>query len=312
MLILRSILALYFRLINTFICAVRRQRQRLSKGIWVSTLPDDNIFHIWYNILLFYSPFYSEIHIVEKGIDKESSVQKWRLFVLKKLYPQSKIVFTKSIPVKEMPVLWLGYDNNKFIKYSSKNQYSEIVKKICSKKRGEYILFNQRAFNDRYLYESNTGLPLEDFFKTLQLQFPFKFCSFHEMTVEQQYEVCSKALVFISAHGAGCTNLIFTPLECPLIEINQRTHWYCDPVCDDHFFSKTKINEKCEGKLNYRESYHKADFHNLSYLVGKRYIEISPVKYEGVFQSRNPISKQKIFVDGISLVNSIKQCLNDL
>ena len=71
-----------------------------------------------------------------------------------------------------------------------------------------------------------------------------------------------------------------------------------------------KINDQCQGKLNYRKSYHKADFHNLSYLVGKKYIEISPVKYKGVFTSRNPISKQKIFVDGNLLVSTVEDCLN--
>ena len=310
MLILRALVRFYFHLTNAFICALRRQRQKKIKGIWISSIPDNNIFHVWYDALLYYSPYYREVHINEEGIDKESSVQKWRLFVLKKLYPNIKIIYTQSVSEKKNPTLWMGFDLTKFIKYSSKNQYSKIVKNICSKQKGEYVLCNQRAFDDRYLFDSNTSLPLEEFLKTQQLKFPIKFCAFHEMTVEEQYEACSRALVFVSAHGAGCTNLIFTPIECPLIEINQRTHWYCDPVCDDHFFNKTSINDQCQDKLNFIKVYHKSDFHNLSYLIGKKYREISPVKYDGVFKSRNPISKQKIFIDGNFLVNTIEDCLN--
>ena len=310
MLIKRAFLRLHYLLTFSMVFALRRLKLSILKNNWVSTNPDDNVFHVWYDMIEYFSPHYKEIHIVDAGIDKDSRVQRWRLFLLQKIFPKKTIKYVQSSSKPPSIKLRIGYDHNTFIQYPIKDPHRSIVDRICSKEKGEYVLFNQRAFDDRYLFDSNTSLPLEEFLKTQQLTFPIKFCAFHEMTVEEQYEACSRALVFVSAHGAGCTNLIFTPIECPLIEVNQRTHWYCDPVCDDHFFNKTNINDHCQGKLNFRTAYNKADFHDLCYLIGKKYREISPVKYEGVFKSRNPISKQKIFVDGNILVNTIEDCLN--
>jgi hypothetical protein len=167
-------------------------------------------------------------------------------------------------------------------------------------------LFNQRSINNRYLYDANTELPLQDFLLLKDLKVPLKICSFDTMTPEEQYEFCSKAIIFISAHGAGCTNCIFTPIDCPLIEINLRTHWYCDPVCDDHFYEKISINKKCETKLD--KPFHKADYHNLCSLINKKYFEIEPLYYSGKFMSRNPISKEKIYIDGEKLLEIIDFC----
>jgi hypothetical protein len=123
--------------------------------------------------------------------------------------------------------------------------------------------------------------------------------------VEEQYDICSDAALFICGHGAGCTNLIFTPKNCPLIEINFRNHWYCDPVCEDHYNGTISINEKCNGKLCYREYFHKADYHNLCHLIDKKYLEVEAVEYGGRFLSKNPISKQRIYIDGNQLAHTI-------
>jgi hypothetical protein len=196
-----------------------------------------------------------------------------------------------------------SYNCWEFIKYPIDNHILEIVNKINSKCKGKYILLNQRSINNRYIYENDTELPLEEYL--LKFNFPFKFCNFENMTPEAQYEICSKALIFISVHGAGCTNLIFTPIECPLIEINFRKHWYCDPVCDDHLFKIVDINEKCNGQLTYSKEFHKADYHNLCYLIGKKYIEIESIKYKDGFNDKNPINKTKIYIDGQNLLNLI-------
>jgi fructose-1,6-bisphosphatase/inositol monophosphatase family enzyme len=92
------------------------------------------------------------------------------------------------------------------------------------------------------------------------------------MTPEEQYHICSEAALFISAHGAACSNMIFTPSSTPMIEINFRKDWYCDPVCDQHYHNKISFDTKCNGQLLHAE-YHKADFHNLSHLLGKKYYE---------------------------------------
>ena len=109
-------------------------------------------------------------------------------------------------------------------------------------------------------------------------------------------------------HGAACTNLIFTPKDVVFIEINFRTNWYCDPVCDEHFTCKIGINEKCNGPLLHK-NYHKADYHNLSYLLGRKYFEINPICYGGKFIDRNPISKESIYVNSKQIIDIINNSL---
>jgi hypothetical protein len=270
---------------------------------WLSTISDNNIWHILiFDIIPNYGR-YKNIFISENNINKDSKPQIWRNFVLKKIYPESKIFYIKTNPEQKKSEDY-SFNHYDFIKYNKNEKFKKIISKINSNKEREYILLNQRRYDDRYLYENNTGLPLHDFFKDKKIKIKFKHCCFDEMTIEQQFDICSKAYLLISTHGAGCTNLIFTPMECPLLEVNQRTHWNCDPVCDDHFNGKLLIEEKCNGKLKNKKHYHKADFHNFCHLIDKKYYEISPKKYFGI-NNRNPINKKKIYIDGQECLNII-------
>jgi hypothetical protein len=267
----------------------------------VSKISDNNIFHIFvFDIIKLYTPTPSHIYI-EDNINIKHPCQLWRLFVLKKLYPNAKISILKDIQYKS-EYTYKGYDCWKFIKYPIDKHVYEIINKINSKEKGEYILLNQRSTNDRHMYDANTKLPLEEYLLAQEFTYPVKICNFETLKPEEQFAICSKAKIFISAHGAGCTNLIFTPPECPLIEVNFRKHWYCDNVCDDHFLGKISINDKCNGKLNYRPEFHKADYHNLCYLINKHYTEIQAEYYGGIFKSRSPISKTHIYIDDIVIL----------
>ena len=276
---------------------------------WVSSnMNDYNIFHIFaFDIIQYYNPNAKIIYINESHIDKNNPCQQWRFFVMNKLYPDIKIHFVNDTTYTPGIKTYGGYDCWQFIKYPIDNHILNIVNKINSKSKGQYILLNQRGINNREIYDNESNLPLQDYLLKKKFKYPFKYCNFEQMTPIEQYEICSEAAIFITAHGAGCTNSIFTPIECPLIEINLRTHWYCDMVCDDHFFNKIGVNEKCNGKLNYKNYFHKADYHNLCYLIGKKYTEIIPIKYGGKFTSRNPISKQQIFIDGNNLTKIIDE-----
>lgn len=274
-----------------------------------STITDNNIFHIFaFDIIKYYKPNAKYIFIDENNIDKNDKCQLWRLFIMKKLYSDSNIQYRKfRKTIKPSKETHRGYNCWEFIKYPMDKHIYKIVDKINSKYTSEYILLNQRSYNNRYLYDYKTKLPLQDYLLTKQFKYPLKICNFETMTPEEQYDVCSKAKLFISAHGAGCTNIIFTHIDCPLIEINLRTHWYCDPVCNDHYFEKISMNEKCNGKLTYRDSFHKADYHNLCYLINKKYTEITTVCYHGKFNDRNPISKQQLHIDGENLTKIIEE-----
>ena len=269
----------------------------------ISTIPDNNIFHIFaFDIIKYYSPLYTSVSIVDNNIDKENKCQQWRKFVMEKIYNVPVSYTDKRISNR---MTYSGYDCFNFIQYPPNGHIRRIVDKLC-KPTGSYILLNLRKQN-RVLYDFHTKQPLEEYINTKTFPIPFKWCNFDNMSVEEQYTICSDAALFISAHGAGCTNLIFTPSTCPLIEINFRKHWYCDPVCNDHFNGTISINAKCNGKLTYRNYFHKADYHNLCHLIGKKYHEIEAIEYAGRFLDRNPINKENVYIDADALVHTILQ-----
>lgn len=274
--------------------------------IYISSYNTTNICHIFTNdIINYYNPNYTEVYIYSDNIDKNNICQKWRYFVMKKLY--GNIQYTNKLSKNERT--YKGIDGLKFIKYEPCQHIINIYNSISSKKIGKYILLNQRSYNDRHLYEYNTKLELYEYLSNSNLDISIKCCNFENMTPEQQYQLCSESAIFISVHGAGCTNLIFTPSKTPLIEINFRKHWYCDRVCDRHYNKEISVNDKCNGKLNHRPYFHKADYHNLCHLINKKYIEMEAVEYGGGFNGRNPIMKQKIYIDGKILINHIKNIL---
>ena len=281
----------------------------------LSTIPDNNIFHIFaFDIIKNYNDKYSIAYINSENIDKNSNTQKWRYFVMNKLYNCKYIEKISSIKknLSNLKISHHGYNPFKFIKYKQDAHITKIYKKINSNKNnGKYILLNIRD-DTRILYDNNSKLKLENFLENnkYRLNAPFIYCNFSKIKPEEQYKLCNNARIFISAHGAGCTNLIFTPINTPLIEINLRKHWYCDNVCDDHYYGKISMNTKCNGKLKYN-NYHKADYHNLCYLLGKKYLEIEPIKYDGGFLSKNPISKKNIYINGYELILNINKLLNE-
>lgn len=274
-----------------------------------SDIDENNIFHIFeWDIIRHYSPHYQKALIFQNNIDKNHPTQKWRYFVMKKLYGSAEYTQQKYAS----PLTFGGFDCFNFIKYKPNYHLLNIYHKFNPKRSGKYILLVQRNENDRYLYDYNTKLDLQTYLNTKKFKLPVKWCNFENLTPEEQYEICSSAALFISAHGSACTNLIFTPKQTPCIEINFRKYWYCDNVCDDHFYQKISINQKCHGKLNYCSYFHKADYHNLCYLLGKKHVEMEAIEYGGKFNSRNPISKQQIYIDGNALEKHINELLKDI
>ncbi len=269
----------------------------------ISDIKDQNIFHIFaFDIIKYYDSKYKKVIIDSSRLDLENSCQKWRYFVLKKLY--ESVEYADNTTYKNKPT-HKDFIFSKFIKNGMDPHVKKIYDIISSKNEGKYILLNQRNSEDRYLYDYNTKIKLEDYLSSQDLKLPLRVCNFGIMTPEEQYEICANCAVFISAHGAGCTNLIFTPPKTPLIEVNFRKHWYCDPVCDDHFDGVISPNEKCNGKLCYHPIFHKADYHNLCYFIDKPYLEIEAQTYGRGFSSRNPISKRRIYIHGDNIVSYI-------
>ena len=177
-----------------------------------SNIPDNNIFHIFaFDILKYYYPFCNKSFIFSKNINKNNSCQKWRFFVMKKIYKNCKYtnsnLSNKIINNLRKKSIDLSYDCWKFKKYKKNNYIFIIYKKINSNNitSGKYILFNIRS-DSRILYDIH-GDKIEDFVdkKTDTINIPFIFCDFGKLSPEKQYDLCSKAKIFISVHGAGCT-----------------------------------------------------------------------------------------------------------
>jgi len=269
---------------------------------------DNNIWHNFaFDILRRYNPKAHTVFIYINGSDHTHPSQKWKAYVLQRLYPDAPIRFIKTanclspvtLPESEFRVF-------PFENYKCNSVARDMLKRISGVDHageGGYVLLNQRSVGNRYLYEAVTKLPLGDYLQT-RTTLHVKVCNFEDMTPQEQAEACSKARVFISVHGAGTINLIFTPMSCPLLEVNFRKNWFCDPVCDAHYLSPDRLDSKCSHSV-----FHKSDFHNLCGLLGKPYTEVEAEYYGDGFIDRNPINRRSVYVDGEKLVNLIDQTL---
>ncbi|MCP3851898.1 MAG: glycosyltransferase family 61 protein, partial [Gammaproteobacteria bacterium] len=211
-----------------------------------------------------------------------------------------KVAYISATDAEQKTQLsWLkteySFNHHDFIDYSPNNdfiQLSDLIKEQAGINSNDlnYVLLSQRPVGNRYLIDSETGIPLEEYLRNAlgKRSIPFKFCDFSVMAPAEQAKVCGGAKLFISAHGAGNSNIIFTPSHCHILEYNFRKYWHCHPVCDAHFHGELPDHQKCDGEFKEYPLFHKADYHNLCHLLGRPYTELEAIRYEG-FNNRNPI-----------------------
>lgn len=258
----------------------------------------------------------SNYFIVTNKIDQKISQQKWRKFVLANIISSVEYVSKRKIRKIDNPLhidAESAFDPHNFIDYPPRPEFIRLINNIkdraglCDTKN-KYVLFCQRQRDNRYLFDANSKLPLQRFLSDAlnEIGIPFKYCEFTELAPPGQAKVSSGAAIFVSAHGAAITNMIFTPDNCLVMEFNYRKHWFCDPICDAHFSGALANDEECDGELTFRPHFHKADYSNLSRLLDKAYIELDVDRYEG-HHGRNPLSRKRLFVDGDSLVARIRE-----
>ncbi|MCP4122427.1 MAG: DUF563 domain-containing protein [Bacteroidetes bacterium] len=310
--------------IKTGVPVVQLQNAETTPMNYVTRFNDDNIAHCLRCEILSLSKadpsalLKSDLYIVGDKIDTHKLQQKWRAFVLSSIFRQ--VVFIKEDEVERItnPTSLntpSAYEYLDFIDYPPNAEYirlSESIKENAGTRVPDqyYVLLNQRPKSNRYLMESNSSLSLEEYLHHAlnKSGIPFISCDFSTMTPRDQAQLCRGAKIFISAHGAGISNIIFSPLHCHVLEYNFRKYWNCDPVCDQHFYGVLTDNEECDGELNYHPHFHKADFHNLCRLLDRPYTELEVVSYEG-FHGRNPIGRHYMFVDGAGLLAEIEQII---
>jgi len=258
----------------------------------------------------------SNYFVVNNKIDQKISHQKWRKFILANIFSSVEYVPKRKIRRIDNPLHMnaeSAFDPHNFIDYPPRSEFIELINYmkertgICDT-QNKYVLLSQRERDNRYLFDANSKLPLQSFLSDAlnKIGIPFKFCDFAELDPVDQAKVSSGAAIFVSAHGAALTNMIFVPDNCFVMEFNLRKHWYCDPLCDAHFSGALANDEECDGKLTFRPHFHKADYSNLSKLLDKTYIELDVDRYEGHY-GRNPLSRKRLFVDGDNLIARIRE-----
>jgi hypothetical protein len=291
--------------------------------ILISQIKDSNIFHF----------FSLEINSVWKRIQNcndtyllflkdyhQNGVHKWRRDLLSCVIPTFTCVNDMKQYCKKNNIKNIQYENInynewiinpwQFIDYKPNilfNNFSDVVKNklMVNNYKGTYATLITRA-NTRVLYDFKTHILFEENFKQecQNNNIPFKVICFDTISLQEQAEALQDTKVMLSCHGAANTNLFFLPENGHLLEINFRKHWYCDPVCDDHFTNKINYTCKCNGKLTCKPYFHKADYHNLSKFFNKKYTELE-FEYSDGFIDRNPINVKNIYVNSRYIMDKV-------
>jgi len=261
----------------------------------------------------------SRFFVIDDKINKQSACQKWRYYLLSCIFSRVNYLSSRQINTVENPVILdtrTGYVFNEFIDIPPSRQlmsFTDFLKDKTGTYEPEngYVLLVQRPPGRRSLTEASSGLPLEEYLAEAlgKRGIPFKHCDFGTVSPHEQVEICRGASVMVGAHGAGLSNMIFTPRHCSVLEYNFRKYWYCDPVCDQHFSGALAYDEKCDSALTANRGFHKADFRNLSLLLDRTYKELDVVGFEG-YHARNPIGRNFMIVDGQQLVVEIEKHLD--
>ena len=137
--------------------------------------------------------------------------------------------------------------------------------------------------------------------------------------------------ILISPHWHDLAHLIFLPTNSTIIEITFSKHWYCDPICKDHLKGLIPYNKDCYNRksiidignnnsivhpgFNLSNSelyYHKADYHNLSKMCCKNWVEFQ-LDYGKDYTldngNYNPIFINELYVDINKLLETINSFL---
>jgi len=285
----------------------------------VSEFYDTNIFHFFAHevnvVWKFLVKNPGEHVLFLKSFNPSNPANVWRLGLLNTLIPT--ITANPPTDVKQVRLEtgawdWMLVDPHRYItKYETCDFYAPLAERIkqslgVTDAKGEYVLYIKRDAS-RVLYDHKT----KELFENLFTRFcesngiEYKVASFDGgVSFREQAELMASARAVVSVHGAANTNIFLLPEGGHLIEINFRRFWHCDPVCFDHFSGKLKYRDKCTGKLWWRTHFHKAEYHNLAMLFGKRYTEIDIEDAEN-FQSCVPICVEKIYVDSAKLLEII-------
>jgi hypothetical protein len=282
----------------------------------VSSIVDVNIFHF----------FALEVHAVWENICnhaetkcivflkdfKDNGVHRWRRSLLNCIVPTFHDVEQLHEYCKNNNA-YINHVNNltyqgwiidpwSFVDYQPSSKFIQFADNVKTNMHipvslGKYATLVTRK-KSRVLYDHMSKINFDQYFAEYckQKAIPHKIVCFDDISLEEQALALADTKVMLSCHGAGNTNVFLLPLNGHLMEINFRKHWYCDPVCEQHFEGELPTTCRCKGQLTWRPYFHKADYHNLAKFFGKKYSELQ-LEYVDGFIDSNPINVMKVYID---------------
>jgi hypothetical protein len=246
----------------------------------------------------------------------ESAPGSWRIELLKSIYRE---VYIGDLPaevifddVREIKSWTYGMvDNQTFSQIDPSSFHIEMADRVKDKYNlrdsvGDRVVYIERG-RSRIIFDFKTKLLLSQILieKCVAHNILIDIVNFDYATFQNQVDVLSRAKVLLSCHGAANTNIFLLPKNATLLEVNFRKFWFCDPVCNRHKSGELSYRTDCGGPLTWKDTFHKAEYHNLAQLYGIGYREFE-VKDAENFLNENPIEVENIYVDGDKIFEEIR------
>ncbi len=133
----------------------------INPQVFISRIQDNNIFHILYNLIMYYDASYSMIYMYYDESHRDisninSSCQKWRKFLLERIF-RTDVKYTNKLLVYNQPKR-SPFSHNRYIKYDKDPILLQMLKNVIPAENGKYILMNQRKENARAFLLDNPDL----------------------------------------------------------------------------------------------------------------------------------------------------------
>ena len=176
--------------------------------------------------------------------------------------------------------------------------------------------------NGKYVYDikdKEKGVPdkkqvhlhIKDKLMSISLGNYFEAYDVEHKSIEDIANFVKDKQILISPYWHDLTHLFLLPNNATIIELTYSKHWYCDPVCEEHLSGKKAYGEDCGNRYstygnryssrgnvsdnelnpyynieNSELYYYKAEYHNLSILCCKNWIEM-PIDYGKDYRQYN-------------------------
>ena len=292
--------------------------------LYISTCCDINIFHIYQMEILEIQRLLDKgiqiHHLLLTNFDPNLQVHEWRVhilqFLVKNIYVNNnhiKHAIVKNAPrevcclfhpiMLQVHFKWTKYCTPVTIQDKpniNMIRFFEYLKQQMSINCNlKDIIFVNRK-NARKVLDLATKQPLENILSKAGIVCKY----FEDLTANEQCKFISQAKIFISPHGSGLTNMIFTHPNCKNVEISYRKYFFCDPICEKHRNETLLLKEDCFTKT----PFYKYDYFHQARLLNKQHYEYMA---DDCLQEMNIShnNNKTMLVNSMNFINFIKTLL---